>query len=71
MIDHSLSSVGLEAALLAGTCKQAWLVILKHVGVQAAVVFVFSATFSALPHGGRVVCEDVRGELVADGKMKI
>ena len=39
MVEHGLSSAGLEATLLGGTCKQAWLVMVKHVVVQVAVIF--------------------------------
>ena len=68
MVDHGMSSAGLEATLLGGTSKQAWLVIVMHVLIQAGMIFAFSATFGALPHGGRVVRECVRGELVTGGK---
>ena len=64
MVDHGLSSDGLKATLLGGTCKQAWVVKEIHVVVQAAMIFAFIATFGALPHGGRVVREDVRIELL-------
>ena len=68
MVEHGLSSAGLEATLLGGTGKQAWVVMEIHVGVQAVVIFLFSATFGALPYGRRVVREDVRGEFVTGGK---
>ena len=62
-----MSGAGLEATLLGGTSKQACVVKEKHVVVQAAVIFVFSATLGALPHGGRVVRESVRGEFGTGG----
>ena len=66
MVVHGLSGASLEATLLGGTSKQACVVIEKHVAVQAGMIFLFSATFGALPHGRRVVREDVRIEMATN-----